>query len=412
MRTFVLAFIFSLMGGGFGYWRATSEHRRVGDVVGETIDLESLLKAERDINSSREKTIETASTTGIADPNAIPKVEVIGGIELDFGMMKAGTERSHGFRFKNSGQAPLELTVLGSTCKCTIGTLEKSVLAPGEETEVKLTWKGEGYIRDFAQTATIVTNDPRQREVQLTIRGKIGRTYFTFPEELNFGEFSARESFTKTFQLYSCEETELVVTGYWAGYEHHQPFVKLQNSIRRLASNEKSEYADARYVADFTVEVVPGLPAGPVNGQVHMEVGPDSTPIAIRYTGKCLSDLRIVAGSNYDKKNTINLEKISGSEGGSKGFFIAARNPPDRKVEIKLKELIPANLKDQIEIEIGSGIAKTSETLFPITVKIPKGTPPFNRGGTSPKNYIKLTFETNLDVSNEISIFLKLVVEE
>jgi len=351
-------------------------------------------------------------TSGVVSPDSIPKVEVVGGTELDFGTMKIGTERSHDFRIKNSGQAPLELSVLGSTCKCTIGSLEKSSLQPGEETAVKLTWKAEGVLKDFAQTATIGTNDPRQREVLLTIRGRIGRTYIVEPEEINFGEFSTRESFTKTFKLYSCEETELVIwSHYWADLD--QPRVKVESSIRRLASNEVPELADARYVADFKVNVSPGLPAGPINGQVHIEVGPDKTPIAVRCSGKCVSDLRIVAGTNYDPKiNTLNMGTIKSEEGGSKSFLIAARNSADRKLELRLKKILPESLQDHFDVEIDQPIEKESQSLFRVNVRIPKGTPAFNRGGTSPTNFIKMFFETNLDLSNEISINLRLIVEE
>ncbi len=141
MRSFLFALIVSLLGGGLGYWRAASESKRIGDVVGPDLDLAQIVQAAKEIEAGSQRVQES---TGSVSPDSIPKVEIVGGSELDFGTMKAGTERSHDFRIKNSGQAPLELAVLRSTCKCTIGSLEKSVLQPGEETAVKLTWKAEG----------------------------------------------------------------------------------------------------------------------------------------------------------------------------------------------------------------------------------------------------------------------------
>lgn len=408
MRTFLIAFVLSILGGGLGFWRAMAEHRRIGDVVGENLDLASLANAAREVDPVGEKSLENS---GVVSADSIPKVEVIGGTELDFGTMRVGTERSHPFRIRNSGQAPLELAVLGSTCKCTIGSLGKSKLEPGEETQVTLTWKAEGVLRDFAQTAKIGTNDPRQTEVLLSIRGKIGRTYVVEPEEINFGEFSARESFTKTFKLYSCEETELVTWGYWADLD--QPLIKVEQTIRRLASNEVAEIADARYVADFTVNVSPGLPAGPINGQVHIEAGPDKTPISVRCSGRCVSDLRIVAGTNYDPKiNVLSMGTFKSDEGGEKTFMIAARKAADQKVELKLAKILPESLKDHFEVTVGEPSESENQSLFRVSVKIPKGTPPFNRSGTTPKNFVKMSFGTNLDLSNEISINLRLIVEE
>ncbi len=408
MRTFFIAFVLSIFGGGLGYWRATSEHRRVGDVVGDNLDLASLASATREFDETAKKSVES---TGLVSADSIPKVEVIGGTELDFGTMKVGTERSHNFRIKNAGKAPLELAVLGSTCKCTIGSLERSKLEPGEETQVKLTWKAEGVLRDFAQTAKIGTNDPRQTEVLLAIRGRIGRTYIVEPEELSFGDFSTRESFTKTFKLYSCEETELVASGYWADLD--QPLVKVERTIRRLASNEVPDLADARYVAEFQVNVSPGLPAGPINGQVHIEAGPDKTPISVRCSGKCVSDLRIIAGTNYDPKiNTLTMGTFKSEEGGERTFMIAARKAANQKVELKLKEIFPESLKDYFEVEIGEPTDNGTQSLFRVNVKIPKGTPAFNRNGTTPANFVKMFFETNMEFSKKISINLRLIVEE
>ena len=152
MRTFLIAFILSVLGGGLGYWRAASEHLRMRDVVGENLDLASLEKTSTD-QDQLDKTSHPSS--GVVSADLIPKVEVIGGTELDFGTMKIGTERSHDFRIKNVGHAPLELSVLGSSCKCTIGSLEKSKLEPGEETKVMLTWRAEGILKDFSQTARL-----------------------------------------------------------------------------------------------------------------------------------------------------------------------------------------------------------------------------------------------------------------
>jgi Protein of unknown function (DUF1573) len=409
MRTFYIAFFLSLLGGGLGFWRARAEHHRIGDVIGANIDLASLVEASREIDRSNEKKL--TETTGIVSADSIPKVEVIGGAELDFGTMRIGTERSHSFRFKNSGKAPLILEVLGSTCKCTISSLEKSTLQPGEETQVNLTWKAEGVLRDFAQTAKIGTNDPRQKEVQLTIRGKIGRTYVVEPEELNFGDFSARESFTKTFKLYSCEESELMVNAYWAEIDQKQ--IKVESSVRKLASNEVAEVADARYVADFKVNVSQGMPAGPINGQVHIEAGPEKTPISVRCSGKCVSDLRIIAGLNYDRgTNTLKMGNFKSEEGGEKIFHIAARNATNQNIELKLKKILPESLKDHFDVEIDEPTHSESQSLFRVKVKIPKGTPPFNRSGTTPSNFVKMYFGTNLELSSEISINLKLVVEE
>ncbi len=104
-----------------------------------------------------------------------PRVEVPNGTAFKFGNMKLGESMSHEFLFRNTGDGPLNLTMGSATCKCTIGDLEKSILKPGEETLVKLTWTPKAAAVDFSQSATIITTDPVRSEVQLTVSGKVGR---------------------------------------------------------------------------------------------------------------------------------------------------------------------------------------------------------------------------------------------
>jgi hypothetical protein len=414
MKTIVFVFFAAILGSGFGYWRAASEAANNPHIIGEDIDLDSIKVASEAVErqSMKNQIPKNTATSGIISKLSIAKVEMPDGTSLDFGTMKRGSSRSHSFRFKNVGLAPLELTVKGSTCKCTIGSLEKSVLAPGEETQVGLKWTAEGNLSQFSQTATIGTNDPRQLEVQLSIHGKIGQSYVLEPEELSFGEFSARDGLTKTFKLYSYEETPLWVNGFWADLDERR--IKVTNEVRRLQPGEVPEHADARHVADFKVEVAPGLPAGPVNGQVRLDVGEtEKYPLSVRCTGKCVSDLRIVAGTDYNERaNVFNAGIFVSEKGGEKLFWVAARNKDSKQIGLKLKKITPENLQGTFDVVIGEPTRNPTQTLFPVRIQVPKGCREIARGGTSSDNYIKLFFETDQEEASEISLYMKLVVEK
>jgi len=283
---------------------------------------------------------------------------------------------------------------------------------PGEETEVGLKWTAEGVLTDFSQTATIGTSDPRKLEVQLSIHGKIGQSYVLEPEELSLGEFSARDTFTKTFKLYSYEETPLWLAAYWADLDESR--IKITKEVRRLEKGEVPEHADARYVADVQVNIAPGLPAGPVNGQVRIDVGEvDKFPLSLRCTGKCVSDLRIVAGPNYNERaNVFDAGIFLSEQGGEKLFWVAARNKDGKQLGLKLKKMSPENLTGAFDIIIGEPTRNPTQTLFPVRIQIPKGCREIARGGTSPNNFIKMFFETDLEEASEISLYMKLVVEK
>jgi hypothetical protein len=408
MRSFLLALLLSLFGGGFGLWRASQEWSKFPDSIGEQVDQASAQKIESELQGA---TSAPAPSTGAADPSTLPKVEVVGGTEFDFGNMRAGTERSHEFRFRNAGFAPLTLDVVRSSCKCTIGALEKSVLLPGEETTVKLTWKAEGQLGDFAQTATIQTNDARRLEVQLTIRGKLGQTYMVEPAELSFGEFSSRDTLQRAFRVYSYEEAPLTINAYWPDSNMQQ--IKAKSTVRKLEKNEIPEHADARQVADVVVDVSPGLPAGPINGQISIEIGPDKLLYSVRCSGTCVSDLRIIAGRNYSAKlNSLQMGRVSSSEGATAKFFISSRAESDEPIVLTLKSITPKEDSERFQVTVGEPSVKASQTLFPISVVIPPDGPAFNRSGYTSDNVTRLTFQTNLENSKEISVDIRVVVAD
>ncbi len=285
-----------------GIWQSRSFVSTNPEQIGEKLDLAT----EQAVNRLQGKE-EAIRRDGILSADVVPKVEVIGGTEFDFGTMKRGTRRSHKFVFKNSGSADLKLEVAGSTCKCTVGSVKEGYIKPGEETPVELTWTAEGIQPDFAQTATISTNDPRMKEVKLTLTGRIGMNYVIAPEELDLGEFSSRDTVVRKFRVYALEETPLKCSGYW-GDDDLWDLIKVENTIQAVEKGSIPEYADARWVADFTVTVNPGMTAGPINGQIRLMIGPDDYPMSVPTTGKCVSDLRILASRGYDEeKNLLDL---------------------------------------------------------------------------------------------------------
>ncbi len=161
-------------------------------------------------------------------PSKAPKVQVTGGTTYDFGTMQQGGEKSHSFTFKNIGDAPMELKVAGSSCRCTIGTLADSMLEPGEETGVTLTWKATGVIDQFSQTATIVTNDPHHRNVLLTVKGIVSRTILIEPNTINLGDVPVGQGVHRTAYVFGYGETPMEVTSVTWGDERTTNMVDIQ----------------------------------------------------------------------------------------------------------------------------------------------------------------------------------------
>ena len=206
---------------------------------------------------SRKEIIEKAVGT--------PRVEVPGGTSFAFGNMKLGESMSHEFPFRNAGDGPLSLTMGNSTCKCTIGDLEKSILEPGEQTMIKLTWTPKAPSLDFSQSATIITSDPLKSEVQLSILGKVGQSIVFIPPALSLGDFSSTETSTHKLKVFSHMEGVTVDSLAWS-----DPEGRKHVSISKSESDPATESgnANAFKAYDVTVTIKPGMRLGPMNARI------------------------------------------------------------------------------------------------------------------------------------------------
>ena len=109
------------------------------------------------------------SATSLHGPRAV----VVNGERHDFGTMDRLAQGEHAFQIHNDGDAPLELQLGKTTCKCTLGELADSKLEPGQTTTVTLTWQVKTGEEMFEQNAEIITNDPHLNPILLIILGNV-----------------------------------------------------------------------------------------------------------------------------------------------------------------------------------------------------------------------------------------------
>jgi len=92
--------------------------------------------------------------------------------EYNFGLMNPLTDGTHHFTVRNEGAAPLRLRVGPTSCKCTVGSLNKGEVLPGESTTVSLQWN-TGHQEHYAHGATIYTNDPDHESMEFLVQGNV-----------------------------------------------------------------------------------------------------------------------------------------------------------------------------------------------------------------------------------------------
>ncbi len=95
------------------------------------------------------------------------------GIQHDFGKVKAGDKLVYDFAFSNTGKSDLIIRKTQASCGCTVTAPEKKILKPGEKSNIKVTFDTTGKSGKDMKTVTVITNDPKQQTLYLTINAEI-----------------------------------------------------------------------------------------------------------------------------------------------------------------------------------------------------------------------------------------------
>ncbi|MEY3398541.1 MAG: hypothetical protein RL220_1135 [Bacteroidota bacterium] len=110
-----------------------------------------------------------------------PKVEVTnaGGPFLtvdkenhDFGKMAFGSDASCVFTISNTGDQPLILSECKATCGCTVPECNKEPIAPGETSEIKVTYDTK-HKGPFNKLIKVYSNSTEGPEKMLRISGEV-----------------------------------------------------------------------------------------------------------------------------------------------------------------------------------------------------------------------------------------------
>lgn len=319
-----------------------------------------------------------------------PKVEVEGGTVYAFGRMELNSVGKHTFIVKNVGQGTLELTMEGTTCKCTMADLKEGdtlSVAPGESTEIKLEWRPKAYQEDFAQTARIATNDPRLSMLELRITGSVVQAIVLDPTEVRFTNLAAgetRKAATKvlSFKEASFEIEDLKVDG------DDSKFLSATQRPLNEGELEESNGALAGYLVE--VEVKPGLPLGTNRHKVIAKTTSEFAPeLEIPVTSYIVGDISVIAVKKYEReKSVLYLNKLKKSEGTSTKLFLIVKGPHRDNVEIELAETRPSYMN--VEVGEAESINQGNVRKIPLSIEIPAGSPEGNFLGPERKDLGKI----------------------
>ncbi len=121
-----------------------------------------------------------------APPGHAPKA-VVSDPLYDFGSALEGTMVTHTFTIKNNGQGYLDISGVKTSCGCTTGQPSKMHVAPGDTSDIAVSFDTHFQKGHQVRTITAFTNDPDNPQVAMTMQGIVKKQVEAVPGEVSFG---------------------------------------------------------------------------------------------------------------------------------------------------------------------------------------------------------------------------------
>ncbi len=346
----------------------------------------------------------------IGDPSRPDGKAQFSELEFDFGAMDITAEGSHGFTVTNVGEGPLEIEAGETSCGCTLSEIERTELAPGESTEVTITWQADGRVGPYRHTATVLTSDPEQPRVTLTVSGRITQSVRVVPRELVFSQVAVGEPASGEVQLFCNLEQPLEVLSWEFSEEEKAPFFEV--NVEPLPEEELATEPEAQSGVRVGVTLKPGLPQGAFQQTIRLKTNLDETPeVSIPVRGNLAGDISIVAiGPGWmAEHNLLSLGTVDARKGVRRQLLLVVRGRYRDEVAFEPVEVFPSWLQVTVGETTPIGGGTVNQT--PIWIAIPEGAPPAAHLGSEQGRMGEVRLATNHPKTPELRIRLRFAVE-
>ncbi|GAB4145564.1 MAG: DUF1573 domain-containing protein [Planctomycetaceae bacterium] len=337
---------------------------------------------------------------------------VVDQLEYNFGVMEMGQEDSHTFTITNKGtERDLIIKKGETTCKCTISSLAKGKLKPGESAKIELTWKPKGVSQRFEQTAEIYTSDPNNRKITLRILGRVQEALVLLPSDQWIvgsieGKKPRKVSGTMTSAIYDAFEiTEI---------ENKSNIVTVEKIKMSKADLEKS---NAKSGYQIIATVSPGEKVGKFSEEIVIRtklIDPKTKEerlanFPVKIIGSRVGPIifRASPGVLWNPlKMAIRLGRFKAAEGKSASLILFVSEPKDGPLKITKVTSDPKFLTvklERLEDKNAASIPTTGKrrVRYRLTFSVPPDSPPASRERESAGT---VTLETNHPQAKTIKI--------
>ncbi len=145
---------------------------------------------------------------------ALAQVIAVTPMSHDFGDMKQQETKTTKVTVTNEGAGLLQIQNVDADCGCTIPTLSKYSLAPGESTDIVIEFNSKKFNGNVVKVIHIETNDPLNPTVDVMVTATVHTPLIIAPatQRLGFSQSLQGETMTQRATLTATGDGALVVT--------------------------------------------------------------------------------------------------------------------------------------------------------------------------------------------------------
>lgn len=242
----------------------------------------------------------------------------------NFGKALGGSEIKHTFTIKNIGKKPLEILSVTETCVCTASVLSQEKILPGKTGDISTTLIVPADNKLIKESLIVLTNDPIQSTLTLSLQGESFTPINTFPELIAFGnQKPLKTPLTKQISLHVQDGVEI---------QSVKTDTKYINAILRTKDN----------IPHADIQFMPTLPAGKFTHTILIDYtykGERAT-YSVAAFGEIIGELRVVPNRLFFgliKDPTFFSKTITVSSLNTEPFNVTAVESKTKAVNFTLK---------------------------------------------------------------------------
>ena len=190
--------------------------------------------------------------------------------EVDFGPARPNETPKAAVQVTNTGDEPLRITKVTSTCSCTKAELAAETIRPGQSATLEISLHLKEYPSNKVEGKVyIASNDSENGAAEIAVRASVLPEYVVAPQELDFGEVKAETAAKRTLRITQTGDEELVL-------ERVDSPPELACSFAELPADENGP---GRKTYEVVVELRPQTRRGKFNGILALATNIARAPI-------------------------------------------------------------------------------------------------------------------------------------